>query len=62
MSPTHGNTLNWKKSSHSGVRENCVEVAGAPEAVAMRDSKDPDGPALLFSRAAFASFLRSVRA
>jgi hypothetical protein len=35
--------LTWVKSSYS-VHENCVEVAGAGGAVAVRDSKDPGGP------------------
>ena len=42
---------NWRKSSYSsGNGGNCVEVAaGGPGVVAVRDSKDPDGPALVFS-------------
>lgn len=41
--------VRWIKSSHSGQGEDCVEVAGLPGAVAVRDSKDPSGPALCFS-------------
>jgi hypothetical protein len=38
----------WRKSSYSGQAGNCVEVAGnVPGIVAVRDSKDPDGPALV---------------
>jgi hypothetical protein len=33
-----------------------VEVAPLPGIVAVRDSKNPDGPALTFSRAAWRSF------
>jgi len=37
----------WHKSSHSSQSGNCVEVArNLPGVVAVRDSKDPDGPAL----------------
>jgi hypothetical protein len=55
-------TLTWHKSSYSLNPEgNCVEVARASEAVAVRDSKDPDGPALVVSPAAFARFVRSFR-
>ncbi|WHT22054.1 DUF397 domain-containing protein [Crossiella sp. CA-258035] len=51
----------WRKSSYSsGNGENCVEVAFAPDAVAVRDSKNPDGPRLLFSAGAFAVFLRGL--
>ncbi|MFE3141891.1 DUF397 domain-containing protein [Streptomyces scopuliridis] len=42
--------LEWVKSSYSGVNGNCVEVAvpsGGGRAV--RDSKNPGGPALLFT-------------
>jgi hypothetical protein len=34
-----------------------VEVAPTPDAVLVRDSKDPDGPALAVSRAAWRAFL-----
>lgn len=40
---------------------NCVEVAFAETAVAVRDSKDPNGPALLLCPAAFARFLNGLR-
>ncbi|KDN81667.1 DUF397 domain-containing protein [Kitasatospora cheerisanensis] len=47
----------WKKSSYSGGGNNCVEHADltgtAFDAIAIRDSKDPAGPALLVSREAF---------
>ncbi|MFG2191418.1 DUF397 domain-containing protein [Streptomyces sp. NPDC048639] len=48
----------WRKSSYSGHDGGeCVEVAAVPHAVAIRDSKDPDGPALTFTPAAFAAFV-----
>lgn len=50
----------WRKSSYSGVRENCVEVADLPGATAMRDSKHPDAAHLTFPPAEWAAFLRSV--
>jgi Domain of unknown function (DUF397) len=42
----------WRKSSYSsGSGGNCVEVAtNVPGVVAVRDSKDPDGPGLALSR------------
>jgi hypothetical protein len=39
--------LNWKKSSFTG-NENCVEMAHFGEGIAVRDSKDPNGPVLKF--------------
>ncbi|MET7803259.1 DUF397 domain-containing protein [Micromonospora chersina] len=46
----------WRKSSHSGDEGACVEMALLPEAVAVRDSKDPAGPVLVFPPAAWAAF------
>ncbi|WP_131738568.1 DUF397 domain-containing protein [Actinomadura roseirufa] len=46
------NTTTWRRSSHSGDNGgDCVELAGLPGGVAVRDSKDPDGPALIVTRA-----------
>ncbi|MGA5818881.1 DUF397 domain-containing protein [Kitasatospora sp. NPDC094028] len=54
--------LEWRKSSYSGQGGDCVEVAGgAAGVVPVRDSKDPDGPALLFAADAWASFLAGVK-
>ncbi|GAB7032386.1 DUF397 domain-containing protein [Streptomyces sp. NPDC021749] len=53
----------WRKSSYSdGGADNCVEVADDfPGVVPVRDSKDPDGPALRFPAAAWSSFIGSVK-
>ena len=59
MTPRSKN-LSWLKSSYSSYRENCVEVAFTGNAVAVRDSKDPEGPALAVSRTAFTRFLRNL--
>ncbi|MEU8123673.1 DUF397 domain-containing protein [Spirillospora sp. NPDC049024] len=40
--------LTWRKSSLSGSDGgSCIELAGAKGCLAIRDSKDPDGPMLL---------------
>jgi hypothetical protein len=52
---------NWRKSSYSGSEnQNCVEVASADGCIATRDSKNPTGPALLFTQDAWTSFVRDV--
>ncbi|KJS53314.1 hypothetical protein VM98_26055 [Streptomyces rubellomurinus subsp. indigoferus] len=54
--------LVWRKSSFSGAQSNCVEIAGdLIDAVPVRDSKDPEGPALLFTAEAWTSFLAGVK-
>lgn len=53
----------WRKASYSnGGNGNCVEIAGNLRGVAaVRDSKRPEGGALVVSRAAFARFLGDVK-
>jgi hypothetical protein len=52
--------MEWRKSSRSGMN-GCVEVAIAPDSVAVRDSKDQQGPVLLFTPTEWAAFLGGVR-
>jgi hypothetical protein len=55
--------LRWVKSSRSGSGGgNCVEVAALPDGHrAVRDSKDSNGPALIFTPAEWAAFTAGVR-
>jgi uncharacterized protein DUF397 len=55
--------LEWRKSSWSGGQEttSCVEVAALAHGVAVRDSKDPDGPKLALTRTGFHAMLRSLK-
>jgi Domain of unknown function (DUF397) len=51
----------WRKSTYSGDQGNCVEIAGGlAGAVAVRDSKNPDGTVLVFTRGAWTAFTGQV--
>jgi hypothetical protein len=47
----------WRKSSYSENGSDCVEVAFTTDRVAARDSKEPDGPMLMFGHAQWSAFL-----
>ncbi|MFF2852459.1 DUF397 domain-containing protein [Streptomyces sp. NPDC058001] len=51
----------WKKSTYSGGSEaqcfECADVTRPHPGIAVRDSKNPEGPALLFTSEAFNSFV-----
>ena len=53
----------WRKSSYSnGSGGDCVQVAlRIPKVVAVRDSKNPDGPRLVFSHDQWRAFVAAVR-
>ena len=52
----------WRKSRHSNPSGNCVEIAELPDgAIAIRNSRFPDGPALICARTDFTEFLTGAR-
>lgn len=54
--------VRWRKSTRSGNTGGaCVEVAAVGEAVAVRDSKDPSGPAFVFDQQAWTAFTGGLR-
>jgi hypothetical protein len=55
-----GGGAGWRKSSRSGATGACVEVCVVDGAVLIRDSKNPNGPVLTFTQAAWAEFVAAV--
>ena len=51
----------WRKSRRSNNGGNCVEVAAATSAVAVRDSKNPHGPALVTTHHAWQAFTAQLK-
>ncbi|MGW1177533.1 DUF397 domain-containing protein [Kitasatospora sp. NPDC002543] len=62
MSDINLTAARWVKASYSQQGGNCVEAApGFPGLVPVRDSKDPQGPALVFPAESWKSFVTAVR-
>ncbi|MFY1696598.1 MULTISPECIES: DUF397 domain-containing protein [unclassified Solwaraspora] len=56
-------TLRWRKSGRSNPSGNCVELARLPggDAVALRNSRHPEGPALIYTLAEIEAFILGAR-
>lgn len=62
MSALQLSDAKWRKSRYSGAVGNCVEVATLVDGeIAMRNSRHPDGPALIYTRDEMAAFLSSAK-
>ncbi|MFF2546969.1 DUF397 domain-containing protein [Kitasatospora sp. NPDC058063] len=62
ISPVDLSDAAWFKSSYSNNGGTCVEVApDFPGLTPVRDSKDPQGPALVFPAESWKSFVAAVR-
>jgi Domain of unknown function (DUF397) len=54
--------LAWQKSRRSNPSGNCVELAGLPDGgIAIRNSRHPDGPVLVYTRDEIAAFVGGAR-
>lgn len=54
--------VTWRKSRHSNPSGNCVELAELPVGViAVRNSRYPSGPALIYTRAELDAFVQSLK-
>jgi hypothetical protein len=52
----------WQKSRHSNSQGSCVEFAKLPGGgVAVRNSRHPDGPALVYTRAEIEAMLLGIK-
>lgn len=55
-------TLVWRKSTHSNPSGNCVELAVMPGSrIAVRNSRDPHGPVLVFTPVEVAAFVEGAK-
>jgi hypothetical protein len=53
--------LSWIKAKLSNHNGACVEIASTPDKIAIRDSKDPGGPILVYTPIEFRAFLDGAR-
>jgi Domain of unknown function (DUF397) len=52
----------WLKSHHSNSQGTCVEMAKLPDGhIAVRNSRHPEGPALIYTRAEIEALIRGVQ-
>lgn len=54
--------VRWQKSGRSNPSGNCVEIASLPDGgIAVRNSRDPEGPALIYTVDELAAFIAGAR-
>ena len=53
--------LVWRKAQRSTTNGSCVEIASVAGKIAVRDSKDPGGPVLVYTPNEFSAFLDGAK-
>ncbi|MGD0687368.1 MAG: DUF397 domain-containing protein [Streptosporangiaceae bacterium] len=53
--------LTWRKAQLSTNNGACVEIASVADKIALRDSKDPTGPVLVYTPAEWHAFLDGAK-
>lgn len=61
LSESERRDLAWHKAQRSTNNGACVEIASTVGKIAIRDSKDPDGPVLVYTPTEFSAFLEGAR-
>jgi hypothetical protein len=62
VSATALDGVTWQKSRRSNSQGNCVEMAALPDGdVAVRNSRHPEGPALIYTRAEIEALILGVK-
>lgn len=61
LSEAERQSLAWLKAQSSTPNGQCVEVAATDGRIAIRDSKDPEGPILVYTPSEFSAFLEGAR-
>ncbi|MEV0784709.1 DUF397 domain-containing protein [Streptomyces sp. NPDC050423] len=61
INPAAIETTRWRKSSYSNQGGDCVEIAWFTTRTAVRDSKNPTGPALILGDRAWAAFVADAK-
>lgn len=62
MPATELRGVRWQKSRRSGREGNCVEMASLPSGqIAVRNSRHPDGPALIYTRAEVQALIQGAK-